>query len=251
MEFENVVKERYAAKLFDGRRLPEQQVDKLLEMIRYAPYSFNIQPWVVEIISDQEIKEKLAPASWNQPQIKSCSHLLVFCANKDIAGNIDRLEKMMVEQGAKPEEVKEYAGMMRSYQPQIKSYSHLLIFCANKDIAGNIDRLEKMMVEQGAKPEEVKEYAGMMRSFEKSLSDEQKLAWAQRQAYLALGNALNGAKALGFDSCPMEGFDHAEYAKILKLAPNLVPTALCPIGYASDKPKQKIRFPGKELFVYN
>jgi len=201
MEFENVVKERYAAKLFDGRRLPEQQVDKLLEMIRYAPSSFNIQPWVVEIISDQEIKEKLAPASWNQPQIKSCSHLLVFCANKDIAGNIDRLEKMMVEQGAKPEEVKEYAGMMRS--------------------------------------------------FEKSLSDEQKLAWAQRQAYLALGNALNGAKALGFDSCPMEGFDHAEYAKILKLAPNLVPTALCPIGYASDKPKQKIRFPGKELFVYN
>ncbi len=201
MEFENAVKERYAVKLFDGRKLTEQQVDNLLEMIRYAPSSFNIQPWVVKIVIDQETKERLAPASWNQTQIKSCSHLLVFCANKDIAGNIDKIEKVMIDQRARPEEIKEYADMMRA--------------------------------------------------FEKSLSDEQKLAWAQRQTYLALGNALNGAKALGFDSCPMEGFDPAEYAKILKLAPNLVPTALCPIGYASDKPKQKIRFPRKELFVYN
>ena len=81
------------------------------------------------------------------------------------------------------------------------------------------------------------------------MSEEQKLSWSQRQAFLALGNALNGAKSLGFDSCPMEGFDPKEYAKILGLPGNLVPTALCPIGYASDKPNPKLRFPKDEVFV--
>ena len=94
MDFSTIVKERYATKLFDGRKIPEAKVNKLLEIIRYAPSSFNIQPWVIKVIPDTAIKEKLAPASWNQPQIMSCSHLLVFCANKDIAGNIDELETL-------------------------------------------------------------------------------------------------------------------------------------------------------------
>ena len=195
MEFKQIVMERYATKLFDGRKLPESKVNELLEIIRYAPSSFNIQPWVVEVITDAKLKEKLTPVSMNQKQIESCSHLLVFCANTDIAGNIDKLEKLMKEAGAS---------------------------------TGYID---------------------IMRGFDKSLSEEQKLSWAQRQVYLALGNALNGAKALGFDSCPMEGFDPQAYAKILKLPKNLVPTALCPIGYAADKQKDKLRFPREEVFI--
>ena len=195
MDYEKIVQERYATKLFDGRKLPDSKVDKLLDMIRYAPSSFNIQPWTVKIVTDPKLKEKLTPASMNQKQIESCSHLLVFCANKDIAGNIDKLEKLMKKAGAN---------------------------------TGYID---------------------IMKGYDKSLSDEQKLSWAQRQTYLALGNALNGAKSLGFDSCPMEGFDAQAYAKILNLPSNLVPTALCPIGYAADKQKEKLRFPKEEVFI--
>ncbi|MDD1666434.1 MAG: nitroreductase family protein, partial [Methanomicrobiales archaeon] len=66
--------------------------------------------------------------------------------------------------------------------------------------------------------------------------------------FLALGNALNGAKSLGLDSCPMGGFDPKEYARILGLPPHLVPTMLCPVGYAADTPEPKIRFPVEEIF---
>lgn len=199
MEFKQIVMERYATKKFDERKLPEGKVSELMELIRYSPSSFNIQPWKVIVIAGKDVKEKLAPASWNQPQITSCSHLLVFCANKDIAGNIDLLEKEMI---------------------------------------GN-----------GASPESIKGYIQMMRDFEKALTEEEKLSWAQRQTYLALGNALNGAKALGFDSCPMEGFDPKEYSKILKLPPDIVPAALCPIGYAADRQKDKLRFSKEEVFI--
>ena len=199
MNFKQIVMERYAVKLFDGKILPENNVNELLEIIRYAPSSFNIQPWKIIVISDNELKEKLAPASWHQKQVTSCSHLLVFCADKDIAGNINKLEQLMIKNGAKPENIAHYISIMRN--------------------------------------------------FEKSLSDEQKISWAQRQTFLALGNALNGAKFLGFDSCPMEGFDPKEYSKILNLPKNLVPTALCPIGYAKDKAKDKLRFAKKDVFI--
>ena len=201
MEFKKIVHERYAVKLFDGRKLPEDKINNLFEIIRYAASSFNIQPWKIIVVRDQKLKEKLQPATWNQQQIPTCSHLLVFCADTDIAGNIDRLEKLMIENGADKESIKGYIDMMKG--------------------------------------------------FERGLSKEQKLSWAQRQTFLALGNALNGAKALGFDSCPMEGFNPAEYSKILNLPDNLVPTVLCPIGYAADKPNQKLRFPKEKMFIYD
>jgi len=192
MDFATITQKRYATKKFDGKTIPEEKVKQLFEMIRFAPSSFNIQPWKVVVITDKATKEKLLPVSLNQPQITSCSHLLVFCANTDIEGNIEKLGTELIKGGAAAEGIRGYLEMMRN--------------------------------------------------FAKGLNKEQKLAWTQRQLYIALGNALNGAKALGFDSCPMEGFDAKGYAEILKLPTHLVPTALCPIGYASDKPTPKMRF---------
>lgn len=200
MEFEQIVQERYAVKQFAGKKLLDAQINKLLDLVRYAPSSFNIQPLKVVVVADQKMKEKLSPASWGQPQVASCSHLLVFCANTDIIGNIQKLEQLMLRSGV--------------------------------DADG------------------VKAYVQIMKNFEKGLNQEQKLVWAQKQAYIALGNALNGAVALGFASSPMEGFNPREYAKILKLPANLVPTVLCAVGYAADKPKPKLRFEKVDLFSF-
>jgi nitroreductase / dihydropteridine reductase len=88
---------------------------------------------------------------------------------------------------------------------------------------------------------------GMASGFVKGMTPEQRAAWSQAQTYLALGNALNGAKALGFDSCPMGGFDPAAYSRVLNLPAQLVPVMLCPIGYAADRPGPKIRFAKNEI----
>ena len=199
MEFKEIVKERYATKKFDSSQIPEDKLNELLEIIRLAPSSFGLQPWVVKVVGDQETKKSLEPASMNQPQITTCSHILVFCANTQIKERVDGYEKMMKEAGV-PEE-------------------------------------------------KVNPYIGVMRDFEKSLPEEKKLSWAQRQTYIALANAVNGAKSLGFDSCPMEGFSQEQYSKILNLPDHLVPTALVTIGYAADKPHPKIRYPKEDLFL--
>ena len=193
MEFKDIVHKRYAVKKFDGRKIPQFKVDELLELIRHAPSSFNLQPWKIKVIENQETKEKLLPASRNQQQITSCSHLLVFCADTNIKQNIDKLEALFKEKGLPTD------------------------------------------------------YIQIMHDFEKNMTPAQKLSWAQRQLYLALGNALNGAKALGFDSCPMEGFSPEEYSKILNIPSHIIPTALCAIGYAADTQYDKLRFSKKDI----
>jgi nitroreductase len=199
MEFGKIVMSRYATKKFDGRKIPETKVSELLEMVRFAPSAMNLQPWKIKVVTDQKVKELLKPVAFNQEQITSCSHLLVFCADPDYDSLISRLGALLKKSGA-PEEVQ-------------------------------------------------KKIIGMSVQFASKMSPDQKLAWSQAQTYLVLGNALNGAKSLGFDSCPMGGFDPKEFFRILKIPSPLVPVMLCPLGYAADKPTQKVRF-AKEDIVF-
>ncbi|MGZ7047968.1 MAG: nitroreductase family protein, partial [Methanobacterium sp.] len=69
MEFENILKERYATKKFDGKKIDEDKIEQIKEMIRLSPSAINLQPWKIKIISDESIKEKLSPATMDQPQI--------------------------------------------------------------------------------------------------------------------------------------------------------------------------------------
>lgn len=199
MDFKNIVESRYAVKSFDGRLIPAEKITLLMEMLRLAPTSFNLQPWRVKVITDPQIKEKLKPVSWNQPQITTSSHLFVFCANTQLDLLTDRLEQRLLEEAQMP-------------------------------------------------ADKVKIFTGLVRKFIGAFDESQRLAWASKQAYIALSNGMNGAKALGFDSCPIEGFDSKAYHEILQLPENLVPIVIMAVGYANDIPRPKLRFLTEEMF---
>jgi len=143
--------------------------------------------------------------------------------------------------------VKEQLLHASNNQHQVTTCSHLLVFCADTDYEGLIRRLGMLMEKEGVPVDTKNMVIGMAQEFTVKMSPEQKRAWSQAQTYLALGNALNGAKGLGFDSCPMGGFDPKEYKRILKIPDYLEPVMLCPVGYAADKPMPKIRYPQKDI----
>jgi nitroreductase len=91
MEFRDAIKQRWATKMFEDRKVPDELVDQLLEAVRLAPSGLNIQPWRIKVITDPDLKARLSPAAWDEPQIKSCSHLLVFCADTDYPGLVEKL----------------------------------------------------------------------------------------------------------------------------------------------------------------
>jgi len=132
-------------------------------------------------------------------------------------------------------------------QQQITTCSHLLVFCADSDYESLIRRVGELMKENRLPDETIRTVTAMASNFVAGMSPGQRAAWSQAQTYLALGNALNGSKSLGFDSCPMGGFDPVAYARILRLSANLAPVMLCPVGYAADKASLKIRFPLRDI----
>ena len=121
MEFREAIMQRYATKRFDGRPISNEKFDQLLDMVRLAPSGLNIQPWRIKVVTDPGLKEKLLPASFDSPQIKSCSHLLVFCADADYAALVDNLLAGMKAAGV-PDQVyaivKGIAGEMAAMPPE-------------------------------------------------------------------------------------------------------------------------------------
>ena len=198
MEFKEIVMQRYATKQFDGRMIDESTLFMLLDIIRFSPSAFNLQPWKIKVITAGKIKEKLRPLSNNQPQITSCSHLLVFCANTELELLVDRVVQVLSRSGLPASAVNQYSTMMKGYIG--------------------------------------------------SMSPGHRLAFAREQVHIALGNAINGAKSLGLDSCPMGGFDSAAYAEALFLPEEYIPVVLCAVGYAGDTQGPKWRFPREEIF---
>lgn len=91
MELINALEWRYASKKMNGKKVPEDKVERILEAIRLAPSSMGLQPYNVLVITDPAIKQQILPIANNQQQIVDCSHLLVFAAWNEITPDqVDR-----------------------------------------------------------------------------------------------------------------------------------------------------------------
>jgi nitroreductase/dihydropteridine reductase len=199
MDFKTIVTQRYNAKKFDGSRIDESRLRELFDIIRYAPSADNLQPWKIKVIGDRETLDRLIPATlpFNQERIKTCSHLLLFCTDKDLESHWPRLEAAMKKAGLPETEIQHMAGVA------------------------------KMIM---------------------SRPPEERLNRSQWDVFLAVGNAVNGAEALGIDASLMGGFNAKEYARVLALPENLAPTLLVALGKAADRPLTKVRFSPDEIF---
>jgi nitroreductase len=76
---------RYATKAFDKKRkLSEEQVKDLVEAFRLAPSSYGLQPSKLVLVTNEDLRQKLCEASWNQSQITDASHMFVLCRENKI-----------------------------------------------------------------------------------------------------------------------------------------------------------------------
>jgi nitroreductase len=142
-------------------------------------------------------------------------------------------------------------------QAQISDASHLVVFAAKKNFGeADVDHfIRHTAATRGVSVESLAPFrnmlvGGIVQSMEESARD----AWARNQVYIALGNFLTSAALLGFDACPMEGFDRAQYDAILELNETGLATAvIAAIGYRLPGDKYanapKVRFPGEQVFT--
>jgi nitroreductase/dihydropteridine reductase len=196
MDLLNVSKTRYTTKAYDPiRKIPKEQVARLLEILRLTPSSINIQPWHFFIADNQAAKERIAKAlvgkyAYNAPKVLDSSHTILFCTKADI------------------------------------SEQHLDNLLTQDDISG---RFKDEKTKQGQKESR----AGYVNYYRNEKGDIQR--WAENQTFIALGQILLAAGIEGIDATPIGGFDEQIINDELKLTEKgLVPSVLLTLGYRSE-----------------
>lgn len=196
MDLLNVSKTRYTTKAYDPiRKIPKEQVARLLEILRLTPSSINIQPWHFFIADNQAAKERIAKAlvgkyAYNAPKVLDSSHTILFCTKADI------------------------------------SEQHLDNLLTQDDISG---RFKDEKAKQGQKDSR----SGYVNYYRNEKGDIQR--WAENQTFIALGQILLAAGIEGIDATPIGGFDEQIINDELKLTEKgLVPSVLLTLGYRSE-----------------
>ena len=196
MDLLNVSKTRYTTKAYDPiRKIPKEQIARLLEILRLTPSSINIQPWHFFIADNQAAKERIAKAligkyAYNAPKVLDSSHTILFCTKADI------------------------------------SEQHLDNLLAQDDISG---RFKDEKAKQGQKDSR----SGYVNYYRNEKGDIQR--WAENQTFIALGQILLAAGIEGIDATPIGGFDEQIINDELQLTEKgLVPSVLLTLGYRSE-----------------
>lgn len=143
------------------------------------------------------------------------------------------------------------------HQAQLTAASQVIVFASETNID---EALVAKYIDNIAKIRQVGRHH--LEGFEKTmvgtvnhLSEDQKIAWSHKQAYIALGVLLTAAAELGIDACPMEGFEAGKFDEILGLKEKgLTVSVIAAIGvHAADDNYAglpKVRRPKEELFIH-
>lgn len=140
-------------------------------------------------------------------------------------------------------------------QSQFTDASHLLGFAHFETFSEDlIDRFVRLVREiRNPEPEKIEGYASFLKTLFGGWTNDEKSSWADKQMYIALGNALQAAAELKVDSCALEGFDVEKANALLQLPMGLKVTAFLALGYRSTEDQTqhlpKVRVVHEDLFV--
>lgn len=99
MSFIKSMQNRYTTKKYDNsKKIEQQKIEELKEILRICPSSINSQPWQFTFVTDEEKKTALANASYfNDEKVKNCDTLVVFSRVDSVAYFDDYVHKNLAE----------------------------------------------------------------------------------------------------------------------------------------------------------
>lgn len=196
MNLIEIMNNRYSTKKFDTtKKVSEENINEIKELLRLSSSSVNLQPWHFIIASSEEGKNKISKSTegffaFNKEKVVDASHVIVLCSKTSI--DEDFLRNILDKEDADG----------RFASEEFKTGMH----------NGRV---------------------GFVNIHKDQYNDLQD--WVDKQVYLNLGNLLLGVAALGIDSVPMEGFDAKILDQELGLTEKgLKPIAIVPIGYRAN-----------------
>jgi nitroreductase len=141
-------------------------------------------------------------------------------------------------------------------QAQITDSSALFVFASLTNLDEDFGKrfIDLVASTRGIAREALAGYEQMVLGTLASRTEEQKVAWSHKQAYIALGVLLSQAAEIGVDAAPMEGFDAEKFDEILGLKEQgLTTSVIAAVGFRAEDDAYskmiKVRRPLSELFI--
>lgn len=90
MDVVDALRGRRSTTFFDKKRtIPEDVLREILEIANLSPSSFNLQPWRVIIVRDEENKRTLRKCASDQSKIEAAPAVLIIVADPDVEVNLN------------------------------------------------------------------------------------------------------------------------------------------------------------------
>ncbi|MCB0364934.1 MAG: nitroreductase family protein [Bdellovibrionaceae bacterium] len=195
--FERLVAARRSVRRYEADPIPDDVVEKCLDLALKAPNSSNLQPWEFYWVKTPEKRDELARNCFSQPAAATAPTLIVAVARID---TYKANAKQMVEVFEK--------SSVPVPKPAIDYYKKLVPMAYTLgplSIWGRLRALGMWGI-------------SLFRPIPALPANRDQLfTWAVKTTALACENLMLAFRAYGFDTCPMEGIDPRRIKKLLKL----------------------------------
>lgn len=89
----NAAESRRSIRKYESTAVPRDEILDLLRLAARAPSAFNVQPWRFVVVTDPDLKQKLAAAAYNQQQVINAPATIVMYSDMESA--LERMPESM------------------------------------------------------------------------------------------------------------------------------------------------------------
>ena len=217
MDFFEIVKKRRSVRKFTDTNVPDEVINKSLEAALLAANSSNLQPWEFYWVKNKNKKQKLIDACFSQNAAKTAKELIVAVSRID---TWKRNKNLVIENYKKRNKL---LPIVDKYYNKVIPLSY---FHDSFGLSGIIKKIIFLMID----------FVGLFKPIPRGpIYKSDLFEIVTKTTALACQNFMMAIVAQGYDSCPMEGFDHKRVKKILNLNNKSHVVMVIAVGKADPK----------------
>jgi len=217
MDFFDLVNKRRSVRKFTREEVPDEVILKSLKTALLAANSSNLQPWEFYWVKNSDKKKKLIEACFSQNAAKTAQELIVSVSRID---TWKRNRNLIIENYKNKDKL---LPIIEKYYNKAIPYSY---YHDSFGIAGIIKKIISIFIN----------IIGFFRPIPRGpIFKHDVFEIVTKTTALACQNFMMALVSQGYDSCPMEGFDHKRVKKILKLNNKSYVVMVLGVGKADPK----------------
>jgi len=195
------IKYRRSVRIFDSEKTLETAIVKdCIKQATLAPNSSNLQLWEFYHITSKDIIQKMIPLCLDQNAAKTAQQLVVFVVRKDLWKQRAKANLQFINHVYKENPNGSRAKFARNYYQKIIPFIYA-------DFLGIFGYFKAILTK----------IIGFFKPIYREVRSKDIRVVAHKSTALAAENFMLSMSAIGYDTCPMEGFDSKRIKRLLKL----------------------------------